>query len=67
MTFKKYCQYENSRSQKYVTLVSVMITGTPDVSNCRNSSSLMSTSGCSSVAALAVTLTLGIPVLLKAA
>ena len=51
----------------YVTLVSVTITGIPDVSNCRNSSSLMSTSGCSSLEALAATWTLGMPVLLSAA
>ncbi|KAH7574599.1 hypothetical protein JRO89_XS03G0318400 [Xanthoceras sorbifolium] len=40
---------------------------TPEVSNCRNSSSLMSTSGCSSFDASAAICTLGMPVLLKAA
>lgn len=37
------------------------------MSNCKNSSSLMSISGSSSPEALAATLTLGMPVLLKAA
>ena len=50
-----------------VTFVNVTMTGTPDVSNCKYSSSLMSTSGGSSEEALAATLTLGIPVLLRAA
>ena len=51
----------------HVTLASVTMTGTPDVSNCRNSSLLTSTSGCSSFDVPAATWTLGIPVLLKAA
>lgn len=53
--------------EKNITLVRVTMTGTADVSNCRNSSSLMSTSGCSSLDALAATETTGIPVLIKAA
>ncbi|KVI10611.1 hypothetical protein Ccrd_010973 [Cynara cardunculus var. scolymus] len=38
------------------------MTGTAVVSNCRNSSSLTSTSGCSSEGAAEATLTFGIPV-----
>ena len=52
--------------KKHITLVNVMITGTLEVSNCRNSSLLTSTSGSSSDAALRETLTFGIPVSLKA-
>lgn len=43
------------------------MTGIPDVSNCRNSSSLKLTSGCSSLVVSAATSTLGMAVLLKAA
>lgn len=54
-------------NQNETTFVSVTITGILDVSNCRYSSSLMSTSGGSSPDTSPATWTLGIPVLLKAA
>lgn len=54
-------------SSLFVTFVNVTITGNLLVSNCRNSSSLMSTSGCSSEDTPEATWTFGRPVLLKAA
>lgn len=55
------------RHHGQLTLVKVTMTGTAEVSNCKNSSSLMLTSGCSSDEAPTPTSTLGMPVLVNAA
>lgn len=57
---------ETMYPENQITFVKVMITGTLEVSNCRNSSSLTSTSGSSSDEVLAEIVTFGIPVSLKA-